>query len=297
MKKFFALLLSALLLATPVLAADPVTEVNVVKKAATIDGVVSAGEWDEATALTLNVSDTNDWSGDGAGIVGGVIPDGFTDADFCNTVKLMVKDGYLYYLETRQDKTQFFGALDQNKPYTQDGTLIWFYDLNEEDRNSLSILPWNNDAGKTVLIFNDDANEPAGEPIADAESAFTKDANGYTLEAKFPLDAIQLSEEALASGQVLVTYCTVNIIDPEFSGDSADLWGDNYQAQYTGVGAWDMSPVIKLVDAKPVETEAPAADAPAAPAPSAPATADMGIVAAAAVLAIAAGAVLTMKKR
>ncbi|MBQ4575074.1 MAG: hypothetical protein IJA85_07700 [Clostridia bacterium] len=53
------------------------------------------------------------------------------------------------------------------------------------------------------------------------------------------------------------------------------------------------------------ETDAPAADAPAADAPaadapatpSAPATADMGIVAAAAVLAIAAGAIVVSKKR
>lgn len=56
--------------------------------------------------------------------------------------------------------------------------------------------------------------------------------------------------------------------------------------------------------AKVVETEAPATEAPATEAPTAdvptteaPATADMGIVAAAAVLAIAAGAVLSMKKR
>jgi len=72
MKKLSIILAALLtgLTAVSVFAADPVVDCYVPEKAATVDGIVEDGEWDGATKLTLNISDTSTWTEGGAGIVG-----------------------------------------------------------------------------------------------------------------------------------------------------------------------------------------------------------------------------------
>lgn len=90
MKKLSIILAALLtgLTAVSVFAADPVVDCYVPEKAATVDGIVEDGEWDDATKLTLNISDTSTWTGGGAGIVGS---DGYktynhTDDDFSTSL-------------------------------------------------------------------------------------------------------------------------------------------------------------------------------------------------------------------
>lgn len=57
-----SIILAALLTgltAVSVFAADTVLDCYVPEKAATVDGIVEDGEWDGATKLTLNISDTS----------------------------------------------------------------------------------------------------------------------------------------------------------------------------------------------------------------------------------------------
>ncbi len=121
------------------------------------------------------------------------------------------------------------------------------------------------------------------------------DTDKYVVEYAIPWDDIEPK-----AGHILSLDIQIN---------------DNTDGARTGLVTWASTPcycwresyehgTVVLAE-KVVETEAPATEAPAtaAPvvdtpaAPVAPATADMGIVAAAAILAIAAGAVVTMKKR
>ena len=275
-KQLFAALLTAAVLAVPSFAADPVDTVNVVNKDAIVDGVVESGEWDDATKLTLNISDTGTWSVGGAGIVGD--PDAaaaHSDSDITNSIRLMIKDGYLYYLEERTDSTPFFGAVDTRKPYTQDSTLIWF--INGSKRNSLSVLAANDSSDTPLIYFNENDDQPNGV-LLDAEATATI-GSGFVLEAKIALSDIGFTEDEFKSGDTYVTYCCVNIYDSDFSGDSAQLWAPyGYQLQYIGVNTWDLAPVINVVEQttfvepEPEETappeEIPANESPVEAAPS-----------------------------
>ncbi|MCQ2425078.1 MAG: hypothetical protein MJ070_02935 [Lachnospiraceae bacterium] len=268
MKKALVLLLtltmvlSAMLISVSAEGKAPVTEVEVPYKEATIDGVVDPGEWDGATALVLNISDTKDWTTPGAGLVGN--KDAalkLTDADFTNSIRLMYKDGYLYYLEERTDTTPFFRSANLTMPYCQDSTLVWFVDRWHTDvtPDSLAVFPRSLKDGQVneepfisrgIQNKQDDA-----EPLQDTVYGVTVTDNGFTLEAKIPLEQLGLTERYLALGLYGVTYCCVDITDPNFSGKNTDLWAENFQAQYTGVNTWQDAPVIKLTGDKTYDYE------------------------------------------
>ncbi len=114
MKKLSIILAALLtgLTAVSVFAADPVVDCYVPEKAATVDGIVEDGEWDGATKLTLNISDTSTWTEGGAGIVGS---DGYktynhTDDDFSTSLSFMCDGTYMYILMTRKDSTMNFAT-------------------------------------------------------------------------------------------------------------------------------------------------------------------------------------------
>ena len=259
MKKALLLLLTLVMVLSTMLVGvsaegkEPVTEVEVPYKEATIDGVVDPGEWDGATALVLNISDTQNWSASGAGLVGNKdAAIKLTDDQFTNSIRLMYKDGYLYYLEERIDTTPFYRSNNLTKPYCQDSSLVWFVDRWHTDKtpDSLAVFPRSLKDGQVnedpFISRGIENKQDDAEPLQDTTYGVTVTDNGFTLEAKIPLEQLGLTERYLALGLYGVTYCCVNITDPNFSGDSSNLWADNFQAQYTGVNTWQDAPVIKL---------------------------------------------------
>ncbi len=258
MKKALVLLLtlcmvlSAMLINVSAEGAEPVTEVELPYKEATVDGYVDEGEWDGATALILNISDTQNWSEHGAGLVGNKdAAVKLTDDQFTNSIRMMYKDGFLYYLEERIDTTPFYRSNNLTKPYCQDSSLVWFVDRWHTDvtPDSLAVFPRSLKDGQVneePFISRGIQNRQDDALPIEAEYGVTVSDNGFVLEAKIPLEQLGLTERYLALGLYGVTYCCVNITDPDFSGDSSNLWADNYQAQYTGVNDWQNAPVIKL---------------------------------------------------
>ena len=122
-------------LAIGVHAAEPVDVVNIPEKAVTVDGVIADGEWDGATRMVLNISDTSTWSEFGAGIVGtdGWSQLGHTDDDFTTELAFTVDGEDLYILLTRKDSTLNFASDNYHRPYSSDCALMWFYDTAEYD--------------------------------------------------------------------------------------------------------------------------------------------------------------------
>jgi len=258
----------------------PETEINVPYKDATIDGVVSDGEWDGATELTLNISDTTNWEGQGAGIFPSSerdVAQSHTDEDFTNTIKLMYKDGYLYYLEVRTDSTPYYTSQDERMPYCQDGTLAWFYNNKTRARHSMSVFA-ESDGNGSYILFNEEDSQTTGAKL-DCEMVSKLNDKGFVIEAKIDVTKLKLTEKDLALGYIQFTYCSVNIYNPEFSGSNKDLWeGYGYQGQYIGVNNWTMSPDVVLTGKTydyveetkapfttkpPVTTETPTTAAPA----------------------------------
>lgn len=182
------ILVFAMLAALPVSAADPVTECNVTEKSAAVDGVVSEYEWDDATKLTLNISDTSTWSEVGAGIVGttGWSDLGHTDADFSNSLSFMAEGDYLYILLERTDTTLTFATDDFRRPYASDCSLMWFYNTSGDELFGLQLLASDKSGAPHIGYFYTDANQGSSEDLVatgDAAAVTTVTANGYVMEA------------------------------------------------------------------------------------------------------------------
>ena len=318
-----AAILLILSLTAPALAATNYPNaINVPNSAATIDGVIEPGEWDEATRIEIKYTDIladQDDGVPGAGQVGGPRPDVISDDEIWLSVRMKIKDGYLYLLEERKQNTPIQFTNDyHNHPYASSGSIIFFCEkgasLNSQDLFVLAETK----SGTGPMFGWRELNDHAGMTEIFAEEAkATITTNTFVLEAKIKLTEFGLTEQELKDGKYLVTYCAVKITEPNFSGEPSDLWGDNFQLQYKGVGPWDESVPLTVVAGaewppppppapEPEPESAPEAqgggsDAPEQPAvpvrPAAPPTGDAGVAALTAILAAAAAGVLVSKKR
>jgi hypothetical protein len=222
-------------------------------------------------------------------------------------------DGYLYLLEERKDSTLQFANDYYNHTYASSGSIIFFCEAGES-LNSHDLFILAETRSKTGPMFGwREQNDHAGMVEIFAEEAkATITANSFVLEAKIKLSDIGMTEQDLKDGKYLVTYCAVKLTEPDFSGEPADLWGENYQLQYKGVGPWDESVPLAVVagaqwpppapaepapidDPEPAPAEPEPTQAPAAPPAAAPPTGD-GILAVCMVAALLAAAYAGAKK-
>ena len=320
MKKFSLILIAVLFISMiavlPASAVDPVDVCKITEKSADIDGVVSAYEWDDATKLTLNISDTSTWSADGAGIVGttGYLDLGHTDDDFSTSLSIMADKDYLYLLLTRKDSTLNFATDNFHTPYASDCALMWFYDNNTTTEYGLQLLAADKSGTPHIGYFNGDpAQATSVDLTADGSATAVTKVTGdtYVMEVKVKFSAMDdFTYDMIKGGSIGVTYCAVNICEEGWDSDDGAhaLWGtSNYQAQYKGVGAWDLSPKAELTaqttfapaetEAPVAETEAPATETPTTDETTAPTTADFSAVAVFVTCVTAAGAYMISRKK
>ena len=255
MKKLSIILAALLtgLTAVSVFAADPVVDCYVPEKAATVDGIVEDGEWDGATKLTLNISDTSTWTEGGAGIVGS---DGYktynhTDDDFSTSLSFMCDGTYMYILMTRKDSTMNFATDNFHTPYASDCGLMWFYDTEYGVQYGLQLLASDKKGTPHIGYFFMDADQSTSEDLTEAENAVAVtevDGDTYVMEAKVLMSSMDDFAEVYNSGSIRVTWCAVNICEPGWDSDDGQhtLWGTNYQAQYVGVNDWEKAPALVL---------------------------------------------------
>lgn len=247
--RFIIGLIAAAVMTVPTLAAPHASVINIPEGTATIDGVISPGEWDNATEIGLYLTETlaAGGNGDGAGVVGGTPPDEHTNADMTTTVRLKMKDGYLYVLETRKDSTLQFTRDNATMPWASDGSIIFFCKKGENlNTSDLFIMARGKTEPNPMFCVRLDCAETVDISAVAAKSTITEDT--FVMEAKVMIaDLGNVTEADFRSGDLLVTYCSINIIEPDFDGENPVLWGDNYQLQYIGVGPWDLSPPIRIV--------------------------------------------------
>ncbi len=265
MKKqtIFTTLLLAGILALGASAAEPVSECYAPERTATIDGVISEGEWDGATRLTLNISDTSTWSTGGAGIVGttGYQALGHTDDDFSTDLAFMCDEQYVYILMTRKDSTLNFATDNYHTPYASDCGLMWFYDTEYSVQYGLQLLAGNKAGTPIIGYFFMDSDQSTSENLMDngtAKAVTTVTGDTYIMEAKVELSAMDDFETVYKNGQIKVTWCAVNICEEGWDSDDGEhaLWGTyNYQAQYIGVNDWELAPTLKFGEDANASTE------------------------------------------
>ncbi len=287
------------------------------------DGVVSDGEWDDAVELVINndtIEDYARWQS----------ATSTPASEFSFTYKMKWDEKNFYLLELRTDATYVsdFGDEDYTNaanPWFLDGTAFFFCDNEDPTTANRCDLKWypyvKQCNGPSTYVGGTDAqgiySQTSGADGYDFASTLKGDL--VTFELVLPWEVIDDLGYLVSDIQegtifrftpILMNYDTIDDY-ASFAGsytqinfhDCINVEGEDAQGAENPEywAALTLSPANYTAPAP--ETEAPATaapvvdDAPAAPAPAAPATSDMGIIAAAAVLAVAAGAVLTLKKR
>ena len=282
MKKIFSAILAGVILsslAASVSASYDAAKVADVPKVPSNDLIVIDGEMNDAVwadAVKVEINQLN--IGDESGAQG--------------TAYMLWGDNtwYLFYDVTDADIVPPTENAQQNTPWTTDSVEMFFdfgnehADLVQQFRVDVgNWLSYYTEGGATSIYGPD-----AGKYFGDYK--VTMDAAGYNVEV-----AVNLSEWGLKEGDAIGLQLQIN----DCTQDSPEACKNVFNmAQSLGAGSWDADLYDYVVLGGALEVpEEPAEDAPVedAPAATAPTTADAGIVAAAAVMAIAAGVVLSKK--
>ncbi len=251
-------------------------QTKIVKGTITLDG-----QFDElfnaGTPMTLTKEQCDIWNeqkgkereDDGAGVVGDTtLTEGAeTDVSFY----FAYDDEYFYVVERRCDLNWCFSAQDYSKSYTGDGSILWFMNTADEawySSGSISATPafglmWI--AGTQGELPGSNNPQIAYFPQNDQSSPVEKTASGqwqyafgwddedmyyYTLEVAIPWSDLPFEKADVDAGNISATFCSVDIVNSEFDGDSQKLWqGWGYQMQYPGVNHWKMSYPLSPVSA------------------------------------------------
>ncbi len=282
-------LLASLAISASAIADEERTDVTVYFNTPTIDGVINNGEWDQANALDVTADNAMLWVGD----------------EINNLVYFYYSwDDTGLYLAADVSDTDVVKAADTSEVYGKDAFQIAIDPaglIGEEGVQGgamfYSIGPMEDGALGAVY-------HPYGGAAEDFEytGAYSMTDDGWQFEMIIPWSSVEILggdgyEWKHADGETINALLCV--LDRESDGSE-------YCYQITNAGATTFAPVdyplelhLSTYVAPSLEVEEPAADEPAVDAPAAdttaPTTADAGIVAAAAVMAVAAGVVLSKK--
>ena len=293
MKKILTGVLAVSLLASLAISASALedaerTDVTVYKHTPTIDGVINNGEWDQDNAIDITAENAMLWSGDEINNLvyfyyswdenGLYLAADVSDTDVCKPADT----SEVYNL----DAFQF--AMDPGGMIAEDGAYggAMFYSIGPMQDGTLG------------AVYHPYGGAPED---FDYTGAYTMTDDGWQFEMIIPWTSIEILggdgyDWKHADGETINALLCV--LDREEDGAVAHTY------QITNAGAVTFAPVdyplelhLSTYVAPSLEVEEPAVDEPAVDAPvdTAPTTADAGIVAAAAVMAVAAGVVLSKK--
>ena len=281
-------LLAALTVSTAAIADEERADVTVYFNTPTIDGTINAGEWDQANALDVTADNAMLWTGDEINNLvyfyyswdesGLYLAADVGDTDVCKPADI----SEVYNLDAFQIAIDPAGLIGKDG-----GAGAMFY----------SIGPMQ--GGKLGAVYHPYGGNPEE---FDYTGAYTMTDDGWQFEMIIPWTSIEILggdgyEWKHADGEVINALLCV--LDREDGGAVSNKY------QITKTGAVTFAPVdyplelnLSTYVAPSLEVEEPAADevvdTPVADT-TVPTTADAGIVAAAAVMAVAAGIILSKK--
>ena len=283
MKKLFSVILAGVILsslaASVSASADGAKVADVPKVPSadliTIDGEMNDAVWADAVKVEINQLNI----GDETGAQG--------------TAYMLWGDNtwYLFYDVKDADIVVPTENAQQNTPWTTDSVEMFFdfgnehADLVQQFRVDTSGWLSYYTEGGADSIYGPDAGQFFGD------YAVVMDKDGYNVEV-----AVNLEKWGLKEGDAIGMQLQINDMTAANETSTTAVWN---MAQSLGAGSWDADLYDYVVLGGALEVpEEPAVDEPAVDAPAdttAPTTADAGIVAAAAVMAVAAGVVLSKK--
>ena len=282
MKKIFSAILAGVILsslAASVSASYDAAKVADVPKVPsadliTIDGKMDDAVWADAVKVELNQFNTGE------------------DNGTHGTAYMLWGDNtwYLFYDVSDAEIVPPAEDMQQNSPWNTDSVEM-FFDFGNEHADL--VQQFRVDAAGWLSYYTEGGADSIYGPDAGqffGDYAVTMDAAGYNVEV-----AVNLEKWGLKEGDAIGLQLQINDMTAANETGTTAVYN---MAQSLGAKSWDADLYDYVVLGAPLEVpEEPVEDAPVedAPAESAPVTADAGIVAAAAVMAIAAGVVLSKK--
>lgn len=180
----------------------------------------------------------------GAGLVGDT---SLADSDLMHsTFRFIIDDEYLYIAEHRYDLIPLYETLSFKEPYKADGSLLWFTIGN----NASVGIDWNRatkDSSKPVFgLFFDNAQGNATQQNWEYAIRNGGSEYEYVIECKVPLADLKLTKADFLAAKIGFTYCTVDVVNPDYDPANFGWTGNGYQMQYIGVNNWGSSPILMV---------------------------------------------------
>ena len=214
--KLIAIILTVFMIAS-MLAVTATAEYNIIdikvpKGEARIDGVVEPGEWDAATAIVLDYAIMQERGYPSQNREG-------MPKELSTSVKVKVKDGYLYFLEERKNPYIKFYHDDPRFSYESNGGILWFF-VDGDPHDLFYMAGTKSNPNVPAFCYRSDNNNDNRVIIQTVEGATVITPGvGSVCEAKIKLSDIGLTMADFESGLTMF-HCTQQV------------WGENYNGQY-----------------------------------------------------------------
>ncbi|MBR0443189.1 MAG: hypothetical protein IIX15_02495 [Clostridia bacterium] len=152
--------------------------------------------------------------------------------------RFAVDDKYLYIVEHRLDMNPIYGSNDFTKPFRGDGSLLWF----SKDDSLGAGIQWNralkgHEGPQFGLFFNDSQGTGVLKNWEFSVKQYGTECE-YIMEVKVPLKDLELTQKDFEEARVSFTFCTADMINPDYDPTNFAWAGNGYQMNYIGVNTW-----------------------------------------------------------
>ena len=210
-----AIILTAVMMATmfavPAKAYD-IIDIKVPIGEARINGIIDPGEWDAATAIYTGI-DTMQERG---------VPAQNRDnipAECSVSIKIKVKDGYLYFLEDRKNPNVKFHHDDPMYSYETNGGILWFF-LDGEPHDLFYMAGTKSDPTTPAFCYRSQNNNDNRVILSGFEGVTVVTPGvGSVCEAKIKLSDLELTMADFESNSISLFHCNTQV------------WLDSYNDQ------------------------------------------------------------------
>ncbi|MCL2814418.1 MAG: hypothetical protein FWD23_07445 [Oscillospiraceae bacterium] len=179
---------------------------------ARVNGIVDPGEWDAATAIVL----------DEAVMIERAQPTPRRDdlpKGLSTSVKIKVKDGYLYFLEERANPWIKFYHDDPRFSYESNGGILWFFKDGEPHDLFYQAGTKSNPGAPAFCYRSENSNDNRVIIQADEGVTVVTPGVGSVMEAKIKLSLLGLTMADFENGLTMF-HCTQQV------------WGEDYNDQW-----------------------------------------------------------------
>ena len=235
--KLAAIILTAAIMAAafavPASAYD-IIDINVPIGEARINGIIDPGEWDAATAIYIGI-DTMRERG---------LPSQNRDdiPAVCSvSLKVKVKDGYLYFLEERKNPNLKFHHDNPMHSYETNGGILWFFVDGADPHDLFYMAGTKSNPTKPSFCYRSENNNDNRVILGDSDfegvTVLTPGV-GSVCEAKIKLSSLGLTVADFEGGNLTMFHCNTQVWLDSYNDQACKYLVDEGNTATLGFWEW-----------------------------------------------------------